>query len=71
MANTYTTKQGDTWDMISLSTYGSELFTDRLIASNFEQRNTAIFSAGVVLNTPVLETTELNKSQLPPWRRNA
>lgn len=70
MANTYTTIQGDTWDVISLKLYESEMFTDRLVAANFQQRNVAIFGAGVVLNAPVITTDELESTNLPPWRRN-
>lgn len=70
MANTYKTVQGDTWDVISLNLYGSEIFTDRLLKANFAQRNVAVFGAGVVLNAPVIAPLEKQRNNLPPWRRN-
>lgn len=65
----YTTTQGDTWDIISLKMYGSELFTDRLVSANFAQRNTAIFGAGVVLTVPQVNANQIQSTNLPPWRR--
>ena len=66
---TYRTVQGDTWDVISLKLYNSQLFTHKLIAANFEQRNVAIFGAGVILNVPVVTVAEIDNTNLPPWRR--
>lgn len=69
MANTYTTVQGDTWDSISLNQYGSELFTAKLVAANINHRAVLIFGAGTVLSIPEIEETQLETSDLPPWRR--
>lgn len=65
----YTTNQGDTWDVISLKSYDSELFASELIAANYAHRNTAIFSAGVQLNVPDISTQTITNTNLPPWRR--
>lgn len=64
----YTTVQGDRWDIISLKVYGTELRMDALIDANFVHRNTSIFCAGVVLNVPDVDTTQLFEN-LPPWKR--
>lgn len=66
---TYRTIQGDTWDVISLKNYNSQMFTHELVAANFDQRNVAIFSAGVVLNVPDIDQQDIDNTNLPPWRR--
>lgn len=65
----YSTVQGDTWDIISLKMYGSELFTNKLIDANFAQRNIAIFGAGVLLDVPEVSANQIQSTNLPPWRR--
>ncbi len=67
MADTYTTVQNDTWDIIAKKVYGAEKYTDWLMKHNYKYLDVFIFSAGTVLNTPKLvETTD---STLPPWRQ--
>nr|DAL67966.1 MAG TPA: tail protein [Caudoviricetes sp.] len=63
--NTYTTKQGDTWDLISFNVYGIEGHADLIMKSNPRLIDTFVFSAGIEVNIP-----ELNVSNniLPPWR---
>lgn len=48
----YTTKSGDTWDVIAKEVYGSEYHADVLMAANPQEIDTFIFDAGVELNTP-------------------
>lgn len=62
---TYTTIQGQTWDMISKEVYGTELNAGRLMEANPKQLGVFIFPAGIVLDTPEIEEQESN---LPPWR---
>lgn len=66
MANTYTTRPGDQWDIIAKRVYGSELHADFLMKHNFEQLDIYEFDAGVVLNTP--ELPEPKTETLPEWR---
>ena len=47
----YTTKSGDTWDVIAKEVYGSEYHADVLMAANPQEIDTFIFNAGVELNT--------------------
>lgn len=72
MANikTVTTHQGDTWDILAKKIYGNELFMDKLIEANGHFRNTVIFSSGVVLNVPEIDTVSSEfDANLPPWKR--
>jgi phage tail protein X len=62
----YTTVQGDTWDIIAKEVYGKEKYADYLMANNFLALDTFIFSEGTVLNTPDLP--EEKDGDLPPWR---
>lgn len=67
-AATYTTRQGDTWDMIALRTMGAERYMAQLLDANPVYNYTAIFSAGTVLVVPALPDPVL-PATLPPWRR--
>lgn len=70
MANTYTTKLGDTWDVISLIAYGRESFTAELVRANWAHRETYQFGAGVVIDLPPISIDRQDSTNLPPWRRN-
>lgn len=61
----YTTKQGETWDEISLEVYGSEAYADVLMKSNYDLLDTLIFSAGTVVYTP--EIVRDQSGDAPPW----
>lgn len=65
---TYTTIQGDTWDMIAYRQLGSSDYTDRLTCSNLEHVGTLLFPAGITLRLPEIETKKTG-SNLPPWKR--
>lgn len=67
MANTYTTVQGDTWDLIASKVYGSEQEMNTLIEANLAHRNVVFFSANIVLTVP--DVTIIVTAELPPWRR--
>ena len=64
--SSYITVQGDTWDVVSLKNYNSELCVTDLIKANSKYRELIFFRAGLVLNIPeITETTNIN---LPPWK---
>lgn len=65
----YTTKSGDTWDVIAKEVYGSEYHADVLMAANPQEIDTFIFNAGVFSSTPALE--EERDGQMPPWKYEA
>lgn len=62
----YQTVQGDTWDIIAKKVYGNEKHADYLMANNFKELDTFIFSEGTILSTP--ELPEEKDGNLPPWR---
>lgn len=65
---TYTTVQGDTWDIVSKKVYGTEFRTDVLMKANPDVANVLIFSSGVQLVIPEVEDVDQFDS-LPPWKR--
>ncbi len=66
--STYTTKSGDMFDLIAFRVYGSTDHTAKLIRANTEYSDCFIFSAGIVLNIPALDQSDLDTSYIPPWR---
>jgi len=64
----YTTRSGDTWDLIAYQQLGSCKYVSILIDANREYCDTAIFSAGTTLILPEI-TEETKAENLPPWRR--
>ncbi len=64
------TIQGDTWDILSIRAYGSVEFIDDLIRANPDQRMVTIFSSGVEIEVPKIDTAQA-VTNLPPWKRRA
>lgn len=64
---TYSTIQGDTWDMISFRVYGDEGYIGVLIEANPQHAETTIFSSSIILTVPALPVRAA-ASTLPPWR---
>lgn len=67
MLNTYTTIAGETWDIVSYKTLGSEMHKNAILENNEAYREIFIFPAGITLIIPEinLEVSE----DLPPWKR--
>ena len=64
------TQAGDTWDRLAKKLYGDERFMDRLIKANLVHRMTVVFSSGVVLNVPEVDTASSEQDvNLPRWKR--
>ena len=65
---TYTTSQGDMWDMIAHKTLGSISLTDKLMMANRLYLSFYTFPAGIVLTLPEVRS-ESPMEGLPPWKR--
>lgn len=63
----YTTKLGDTWDLIAYRVYGDEKYMKELVEANIELASTFFFKSGVELICPDIPV--LNDSNAPPWKR--
>ena len=69
MAEQYTTRQNQTWDVIAKEVYGDEKYTEQLMKNNLDKIDIFVFSAGTVLKTPEIETQQKEDVNLPEWRR--
>ena len=67
MTNTYTTIQGDMWDLIAKRLYNNEASLNVQLEANQQYADIVVFPAGIVLEVP--EYTATVTSMLPPWRR--
>lgn len=68
MSTTYTTIQGDTWDLIAYKLYGSEKYMKNLIEANWPLLEVLVFSSGTVINVP--DIPEDSDTDAPFWRSN-
>lgn len=64
---TYTTIQGDTWDVVAFKTLGNEMLMSRILEANIEYADITVFGAGVTLVIPEIEAAP--SELLPPWKR--
>lgn len=60
----YTTKQNDTWDLISYNVYGSEFYINELMTTNPAYRFVNVFDAGTEIICP---DVTLPKIPGPAW----
>lgn len=67
MTKTYTTVQGDTWDLIAYKLYGAETGAAALLEANPELSSIVVFPAGLEVTAPAY--TKPTTDRLPPWRR--
>ena len=64
---TYTTIQGDMWDLIAFKVYGKEAYISKLLEANEDLREITVFPSGMEIICP--EADAETSSILPPWRR--
>lgn len=67
MMGTYTTIQGDVWDLIAYKLYGDEKYMKDLVEANWKYIDVVVFSSGTVLNVPEIPEEELEGA--PFWRQ--
>lgn len=68
MAKIYKTISGDEWDVICFKHYGTEMVMDQVMNANPQHILTVVFSAGVELLLPDIDTIK-ESVDLPPWMR--
>ncbi len=67
MSTTYTTAQGDMWDLIAYKTLGDTKYTNLLMSANLAYRDYFVFPAGIVLQIPNVSVHVVTAS--PPWKK--
>lgn len=65
---TYTTKSGDTFDIIAKEKLGKEKYTKELMQANKDYIEFIIFPAGIELELPEINVESSSGEQTPPWR---
>lgn len=68
MAKIYTTRQGDTFDIIAYRVYDSEQRAMDIAQANPVHMDTVFFREGVALVLPDLAAAYVDQPS-PPWRR--
>lgn len=68
LPDTYTTQQGDLWDIISYNVYGDEGYIGLLIQANPAHARTTVFGANITLTVPDIPAAAVSEN-LPPWVR--
>jgi phage tail protein X len=64
----YTTKSGDTFDIIAKENLGKEKYAKELMQANKEYIEFVIFPAGIELELPEIDEESSSGKQAPPWR---
>ena len=67
MHNIHRTKQGETWDLISIAEYDTPHKVTELISANPAYSDVLIFEEGINLTIPTIEAEKI--TTLPPWKR--
>jgi phage tail protein X len=68
----YTAIQGDTWDNIAWRFYGDATQIGPLLQANCGIRVPfeSALDAGVQIVVPIIEQSDVNTADLPPWRQS-
>ena len=66
----YTTRDGDTFDLLALDMYNDERLAHYIIEYNPDYADVIVFEGGVQLKLPVVEEAETSET-VPPWRATA
>lgn len=69
MNKTYTTIQGDEWDMIAYKLYKDESMVNLILKANQQYKYIVIFPAGITLQVPEIGDNMVKSQNLPPWKR--
>ncbi len=68
----HTTVEGERWDTVSWKAYGVYSKVPEIIEANPAVPITDRLPAGIILNIPVIETSDakIPKEKLPPWKQD-
>lgn len=64
--STYTTIQGDTWDVISKKIFDDVKYTGNIMMANLRYHRYFTFPAGITLQIPDVDATQTSASV--PWK---
>ena len=67
MPSTYSTSQGDTWDLIAYRLYRNEFLMAPLLEANHDYIDMVIFPSGIALTVPPI-VENVSAGSVAPWR---
>lgn len=68
MSNSYTTTQGEAWDMIAYKKYDSEMQMPSIVELNPQEADAVFLAGEQKITLPASVNVEVKKS-LPPWKK--
>ncbi len=67
MAKSFTVSQGQAWDQVAKTSFGSEKSMAQLLSCNADEMDTLLFAGEIQLDIPAGEMKPVKS--LPPWER--
>ena len=65
----HTTVSGDTFDSIAFEHYGTCAYVNKIYKANTDCRKYFFFPAGIKVNVPDLDSSDVTVEQIAAWRR--
>lgn len=65
----YIAKENERWDSIAYRAHGDASKYPQIVAANPDVPITDVLPAGTKLYVPIVQSPQLDKNLLPPWKR--
>jgi phage tail protein X len=66
----HTTKAGERWDLLAWQYYGDPTEYSTIIMANPNVPIEPVFDAGISIAIPILQTSAVVTTSLPPWKQS-
>ncbi len=64
----HTTISGERWDLLAWEYYGDPTYYSVIIMANPQIPIEPVFEAGLIIDVPILQGSNVLASDLPPWK---
>jgi len=64
----HTTVAGERWDLLAWAYYGDPRLYTQIIMANPQVPISAVFDSGVIVAIPILQVSQAQTANLPPWK---
>jgi len=64
----HTTLAGERWDLLAWAYYGDPTLYTSIIMANPQVPISAVFDSGIILAIPLLQVSQAQTANLPPWK---
>ena len=65
----HTTLAGERWDLLAWAYYGDASLYGQIIMANPQVPIVSVFDAGLAIAVPILQVSQSQTTNLPPWKR--